>query len=228
MTASDQPSSPKRSKKEDNEDHNTAPEYRANSESPPPPPQRPEKYDPDAISHSVKSENISDEWKHQAPYKIQEEGSFSPKYEASCHCGKVQFQLSREKPLDAKYCHCLTCQRLHGAPFQWAAIFHKTDLNFTHGHHDLVWYDPGSKSTRHQLPCKISCSHCRTPLMDEGRNMILMYPTLIKWAEGKKGEEDRKKFDASCHMFYNRRVIDVKDGKPKWTGLNESSELIDE
>ena len=58
--------------------------------------------------------------------------------------------------------------------------------------------------------------------------MILMYPTLIKWAEGKKGEEDRKKFDASCHMFYNRRVIDVKDGKPKWTGLNESSELIDE
>ena len=114
MTASDQPSSPKRSKKEDNEDHNTAPEYRANSESPPPPPQRPEKYDPDAISHSVKSENISDEWKHQAPYKIQEEGSFSPKYEASCHCGKVQFQLSREKPLDAKYCHCLTCQRLHG------------------------------------------------------------------------------------------------------------------
>lgn len=27
-----------------------------------------------------------------------------------------------------------------GAPFQWAAIFHKEDINFTHGHHDLGWY----------------------------------------------------------------------------------------
>ena len=29
-----------------------------------------------------------------------------------------------------------------------------------------------------------------------------------------------------CHMFYPRRVIDINDGKPKWSGINDDSELI--
>lgn len=58
--------------------------------------------------------------------------------------------------------------------------------------------------------------------------MILMYPTLIKWKEGRQGEVERKKFEPTCHMFYPRRVVDIKDGKPKWTGLDESSELLDD
>ena len=31
-----------------------------------------------------------------------------------------------------------------------------------------------------------------------------------------------------CHMFYPQRVVDIKDGKPKWTGLQNDSELMDE
>lgn len=79
--------------------------------------------------------------------------------------------------------------------------------------------------------------------MDEGRNMILLFPTLINF----KSEEDRKYFEPSydipghdsqidgfvlihhfrsCHMFYPRRVLDINDGKPKWTGINGTSELI--
>ena len=27
-------------------------------------------------------------------------------------------------------------------------------------------------------------------------------------------------------MFYPRRVIDINDGKPKWSGISEASELI--
>jgi len=77
-----------------------------------------------------------------------------------------------------------------GAPFQWAAIFHKEDINFTHGHHHLGWYESSEKTTRHKLPCKASCAYCRTPIMDEGRRMILLFPELIKW----KNEGDLKKF----------------------------------
>lgn len=29
-------------------------------------------------------------------------------------------------------------------------------------------------------------------------------------------------------MFYGQRVVDIKDGKPKWTGINEESELIED
>ncbi len=132
-----------------------------------------------------------------------------------------------------------------GAPFQWAAIFHKEDINFTHGHHDLGWYESSEKTCVHKLPCKVSCAYCRTPIMDEGRNMILLFPTLINF----KSPEDRKNFEItwasinpgtmhctwliwgfnhSCHMFYPRRVLDIPDGKPKWTGISNESELIED
>ena len=53
-------------------------------------------------------------WKLRAPYRIHDnDPDFHVRYEGNCHCGKIRYQLSREKPLDAKYCHCHTCQKLH-------------------------------------------------------------------------------------------------------------------
>lgn len=58
------------------------------------------------------------QWKFRAPYQIHQDNSdFHARYEGSCHCGKIHYQLSREKPLDAKYCHCTTCQKIHGKTF---------------------------------------------------------------------------------------------------------------
>lgn len=55
------------------------------------------------------------EWKKRAPYRIHDPNEhFKVRYEASCHCGKVKYQLSREEPLDSKLCHCTTCQTQHG------------------------------------------------------------------------------------------------------------------
>lgn len=49
-----------------------------------------------------------DEWKKRPPYKIHDSnGDFNALYEASCHCGKVKYQLSRDAPLDSKLCHCV-------------------------------------------------------------------------------------------------------------------------
>jgi hypothetical protein len=126
-----------------------------------------------------------DGWKTKAPYSIYKKDDFKAVYEASCHCGKVQYQLSRKEPLDAKLCHCTTCQTQHAAPFQWAAIFHKEDINFKNGHHDLEWYDPTEKSIEHKLPCKVRCSFCHSPIMDEGWNMILLFPSLIHFPDNK-------------------------------------------
>lgn len=47
--------------------------------------------------------------------------------------------------------------------------------------------------------------------MDEGRNMILLFPSLIKF----KSKDDLDKFKPRCHMFYNQRVMDIPDGLPK-------------
>lgn len=51
--------------------------------------------------------------------------------------------------------------------------------------------------------------------MDEGRNMILLFPSLIKI----ETEEARVKFRPRCHMFYGQRVVDVPDGLPKVCNL---------
>ncbi|KAH6639101.1 Mss4-like protein [Boeremia exigua] len=165
------------------------------------------------------------EWKTRPPYLVHDDGAdFDVKLTANCHCGKVKFQLSRAEPLDSKLCHCTTCQVQHAAPFQWAAIFHKTDINFTHGHHNLEWYDPSSKSIEHKLPCKVRCSYCHSPIMDEGRNMILLFPSLVHL----KTDEQKKAFRPRCHMFYGQRVVDVPDGLPKWSGINNESDLIED
>ncbi len=188
-----------------------------------------------------------DEWKHREPYRIHDsDEGFEVKWKGGCHCGKVKYQLSREKPLASKYCHCTTCQRLHGvslsqciaavaayvvlnsiqAPFQHATIFHKSDINFVNGIHDLGWYDPTSKTIQHHLPCKVSCAYCRTPIMDEGRNMILLFPTLIEGINTPKGRET---FKPTCHMFYTSRATSFSgDGVVKWKGLDNSSDLIDD
>lgn len=55
------------------------------------------------------------EWKQRPPYRVHDKADdFDVKYEANCHCGKVQYQLSRREPLDSKLCHCTTCQTQHG------------------------------------------------------------------------------------------------------------------
>ncbi|KAK7045298.1 Mss4-like protein [Favolaschia claudopus] len=165
------------------------------------------------------------EWKTCAPYRIHErDEDFEPIYTANCHCGRVKYQLSRREPLGSKLCHCMTCQTQHGAPFQWAAIFHKTDINFTRGHDGLEWYDPSTNTLEHNLPCKVRCSHCHSPIMDEGRKMILIFPSLVQF----ETEDDKAKFRPRCHIFYGQRVMDIRDGLPKWSGMGGESELIED
>lgn len=61
------------------------------------------------------TEGELNQWKHRAPYRVHgNDTDFHARYNGSCHCGKVTYQLSREKPLDSKYCHCTTCQKIHG------------------------------------------------------------------------------------------------------------------
>jgi hypothetical protein len=70
-----------------------------------------------------------DAWKHREPYRVHsKDEDFPVKWKGSCHCGKVKYQLSREKPLAAKYCHCTTCQRLHGVSVA-TTVFEIADLS---------------------------------------------------------------------------------------------------
>lgn len=111
------------------------------------------------------------------------------------------------------------------APFQWAAIFHKPDIHFTRGAQGLGWYHSSTKSPEHHLPCKVYCAFCRTPIMDEGRNMVLLFPTLINGLD----ERAREAFKPQSHLFYPQRVVDFAgDGVTKWRGLDDKSDELGE
>jgi hypothetical protein len=76
---------------------------------------------------------------------------------------------------------CSTCQQLHGAPFQWAAIFRKDHLLFEPDSLDHIgFYDSREKSSARKLPCKVSCKQCHSPLMDEGNNMVRLSPSAAR------------------------------------------------
>ena len=144
---------------------------------------------------------------------------FEPKYEASCHCGTVRYQVCAD-PVDAKVCHCIMCQKLHGAPMQWAAIFHKHHVRFSTGLDQLSFFSGELNKAERILPCKVSCNLCGTPIADEGRNMWLAFPSLFDFGTPPKVPEA---FKPTCHIFYAARVFDMDDGLPKWAGHSESS-----
>lgn len=144
------------------------------------------------------------------------------RYQASCHCGAVRYEVDAD-PVDAKICHCRTCQRLHGAPMQWAAILHKRNVRFTRGQQHLRYYNSDRALAERILPCKVSCRLCGTPIADDGRRMWLAFPPLFDFGAP---PQVPAAFRPTCHIFYGSRVIDVDDGLPKWSGHKDTSTLM--
>lgn len=161
--------------------------------------------------------NASMDFKDAPPYSYTE--PFEVKHHASCFCGAVAFEV-RADPVDAKLCHCRGCQTLHGAPFQWAVIFHKADVRFTRGVEHLRFYNSELGRPGHVLPCKLSCGQCGAPVADEGRRMFLAFGPLFDLGHPPHLPEA---YRPTCHIFYGARVMDVPDDLPKYLGHKKSS-----
>lgn len=154
-------------------------------------------------------------------YASADDERFVAKYRARCYCHAVRYEV-RADPVDAKLCHCSACQLLHGAPMQWAAIFHKRDIRITAGVEHLRFYNSELRRHERVLPCKVACALCGTPIADEGRNMWLAFPTLFDFGVPPQVPEA---FKPSCHIFYDNRVMDIFDELPKWSGHKGESIL---
>lgn len=155
-------------------------------------------------------------------YASIDDAAFAAKYRAACFCGRVRYEVSAD-PVDAKLCHCRACQVLHGAPMQWAAIFHKHQVRFTAGLDQLRFFNSDQGVNERILPCKVSCKTCGTPIADEGRRMWLAFPSLFDFGQGAETPES---FKPTCHIFYSQRVADIGDHLPKWAGHKNQSGRI--
>lgn len=165
-----------------------------------------------------------DSWRSESPYRELPPNRKGTLYSASCYCKRVKYSV-QEDPLNAKLCHCRDCQKLHGAPMEWVAIFDKPRVFFETASLDFLYFynadsDEGWTSvnaSERNLPVKVSCSHCRSPIADEGRNMWMAYCTLFD------DEKLPASFQHSCHLFYPQRCFDVNDGRDQWTGHRNKS-----
>lgn len=148
---------------------------------------------------------------------------FRVDWTASCWCGKVKLEY-HGNPFDAKHCHCDACKKLHGAPFQWACLFFKNQVRLHHSTDPLYldFFSTQQRDSEHNVPCKLSCRQCRSPLFDEGRRVVLAYPSSFSFKDRKVPKE----FAPSCHIFYGESIIEIDDGIPKWSGHKDESELL--
>jgi len=162
------------------------------------------------------------------PYSLSDEKKkkgFKTKYSGSCFCGNVKIEVDQD-PLQAMYCHCSTCKKLHGATYQWAAVYPKDAVHFVSGEDNLHFYSPNNKEMKYSLPCKLSCGSCQSPIADEGKNMFLLFPGVLDEINDKK-LKDNGPFKGQYHMFYGARVEDVSDGLPKYLG-KQGEQLVDD
>ena len=150
------------------------------------------------------------------------DGPFLAKYRASCHCGAVEYGGSAD-PLDAKFCHCQVCQKLHGAPMQWSAIFEKHLVRILQGLAHVCFYNSESHVAERILPCKVSCRICGAHIADEGRNMWLAFPTLFDFGTPPVVP---LAFRPTCHIFYGNRCLDLSDNLPILEGHKDKSKQL--
>jgi hypothetical protein len=134
---------------------------------------------------------------------------------------EINFYLSNVDASSLMFQYCL-------ATLFQVSIFHKHNVRFHPESLDYLYFysietDKGWESAKGDercLPVKVSCSHCRTPVADEGRSMWLAFATLFGFTV-ERGIP--KGFEHSCHLFYRQRCMDIDDDMMKWEGHKNKS-----
>jgi len=75
-------------------------------------------------------------------------------HKGACACGQVRFE-ARGEPYRVGVCHCLTCRRVHGAPFNFYAVFPRDAVTVTG---DVTVFESSEHGRRY------NCASCRAPV----------------------------------------------------------------
>lgn len=75
-------------------------------------------------------------------------------HEGHCACGAVRLTVFAP-PLEVNLCHCMTCRRIHGAPFGVYAIFPRDAVEISG---DTAFWQSSPTGRRHH------CATCGSPV----------------------------------------------------------------
>ena len=128
----------------------------------------------------------------------------SKNFESSCACGSVTVEIVGEPAIMA-YCHCDTCRSWLGAPIHAAALWPSDHVNIKQGADLLDVYERTPASLRH------FCKSC-------GAAVLIRHPQM-GMTDIPAGSVKGLQHAPTIHVHYAERVMDVKDGLPKFAGM---------
>lgn len=124
----------------------------------------------------------------------------------SCDCGTFSFESS--KPPSARFvCHCLFCQDFTGKAFSDVSVLTAGRIEMK-GTADLI-------HKKYRLPPNLNrtrCARCGKPAMET----MGAGPFKLVFVPSKSFVEQHLLPPVQLHVFYNRRLVDVADGLPKY------------
>lgn len=133
--------------------------------------------------------------------------------ECNCSCGATSFQ-TRAAPLFRIICHCTICQRFNNAPFADILVHRAEDVALPPaGAVSFDTYKPPPSVQRGK------CATCGQPAI--ARFAAPLLPQLITVLKP-MFRSDAELPPPVAHIFYDKRVSDVKDPYPKHQGYFRS------
>jgi len=120
-----------------------------------------------------------------------------------CFCGAVEVEVTGEPVLQG-YCHCNDCRAWSGTPVTAYALWPEDKVRVTGGEDALRAYSKNGTTVRQ------FCGTCGGAVMtaSTGVGLVDVYPMTI----------DGFRFEPRAHIDYELRIVDMKDGLPKFRG----------
>ena len=124
-------------------------------------------------------------------------------HEGQCYCGSVHVKVTGD-PVFAAYCHCESCRKWHSAPMAALCAWPEDAVTVTG---EVVVSKKTDETQR------TSCTKCGGNVLTTkpGLGWKVVYPLTLSGSDFA--------YQPGLHIFYGERVIDFKDGLPKFADV---------
>lgn len=129
------------------------------------------------------------------------------------HCAATKVVIHGQ-PLLRGFCHCTICQRFNQAPFADITLFRARDVEFADNSpvEFHAWRSP-------PIVLRGKCTACDQPAIEFMRLPLMPKLAIVPSASI---ADSALVPEPALHIFYDKRVANVDDELPKYTGYPKS------
>ncbi|KAJ7269341.1 Mss4-like protein [Mycena haematopus] len=150
----------------------------------------------------------------------------TPIHAGACFCRAVSYTVTGKPTLSA-YCHCSRCQIMTGSALIWTIHFPESAFAWTHAEpHSAATdtYITDGKPWKTRFRCQ-KCGTCVASYNTKTKSWSVWGAQLDRDESGATNDLDSVK--PTAHIFYETRLVDVKDELSKWDGYeNKSTRML--